>query len=480
MAITEPPNAFLNYSRCVIVLEDDRTTSELLCLTLNRDGFEPLACFSVAEAIEVLHGESRPCGMLIDLFLPDGDGIEALRAGRRIHKGLPCFVLTAKETVESAVIAMKAGAENYLIKPFEPASLMSSLKGAVSNYWGQSGAPPEDIHSPQGLRRWKSPGMRQAMDIVNIASKTQSSVIITGGDCTGKNRLAQLIHQGGKMRQKAITTLNLKPLSALQIEAELFGAPLNRVSDPHLQPRGKLEKCRGETLYLENIDRLHPEAQAELLAWLTSEPPSATGKRDTANCRIIASSPVDLAAAIDQGAFRKDLWYALAVYHIEVPALADRLEDIPLLCENIITRICVTRKLRRPTLTRKALEVLMDHNWPGNLSELYNCLEHAVSRTEDGLIGPDDFPAMIRHLQGGMHHTTFQFGASSIEEINKLTLEAALEACGGNRRRAAQRLKISLRTIYNMIERYELPRRTNKRRISGEVAMDAEDAPATE
>lgn len=478
MPVIEPSKPALSNPFHVVVLEDDRTTSELLCLILKKDGFVPLPCYSVAEANEILHGDIPISGMLIDLFLPDGDGIEALRNGRRIYKGLPCFVLTAKETVESAVIAMKAGAENYLVKPFEPASLLSALKGAIRIYQGLSGNPPEDVYSPQGIRRWKSPGMQKAMDTMSIAAKTVSAVTITGGECTGKNRFAQLIFKGGKMRLKGYTTVNLKSLSPSQIEAELFGAPLNSVSDNYLHSRGKLEKCRGETLYIENIHCLHPAAQARLMAWLNEEPAKTTGKQST--CRIISSGPPDLLTAVKEGSFRKDLWYALAVYHIEVPSLADRLEDIPLLCESIITRICVTRKLRRPTLTRKALEVLTDHNWPGNLSELYNCLEHAVSRTEDGLIGPDDFPSMIRHSQGGTHPTTFQFGASSIEEINKLTLEAALEACGGNRRRAAQRLKISLRTIYNMIERHELPRRTNKRRISGELAPDDENPPAAE
>jgi DNA-binding NtrC family response regulator len=464
MHISETSKHPSSDSSVVVVLEDDRTTSDLLCLILKKDGLIPLPCYSVAEANEVLHGETRISGMLIDLFLPDGDGIEALRNGRRIYNNLPCFVLTAKETVESAVTAMKAGAENYLIKPFEPVSLMSALKGAISLYRGLSGDPPTDTFSPQGVRKWKSPRMQQAMEIVKIAAKTMSPVVITGGECTGKGRLAQLIHKGGRLSQKGYTTINLKTVSPSQIEAELFGAPLDSLGDSQIRARGKLEKCRGQTLYIENIHCLHPAAQDRLLSWLSEEPATGAGKQSA--CRMICSTSADILAAVKEGSFRKDLWYALAIYHIEVPALAERLEDLPLLCENIITRICVTRKLRRPTLTRKALDLLMDHNWPGNLSELYNNLEHAVSRTDDGLIGPDDFPVMSRQPLGGAHHAAFHLGASSIEEINKLTLQAALEACGGNRRRAAQRLKISLRTIYNMIERYELPKRSNKRRAS--------------
>lgn len=478
MPATESSTPALSNPMHVIVLEDDQTTSELLCLILKKDGFCPIPCYSVAEANETLHGGLPISGMLIDLFLPDGDGIEVLRTGRRIYKGLPCFVLTAKETVESAVIAMKAGAENYLVKPFEPTSLLSALKGAVRIYQGLSGYLLESTNSPQGISRWKSAGMRKAMDCMSIAAKTDSAVAITGDDCTGKSRFAQLVFKGSKTGQKGFTTINLKALAPSQIEVELFGAPLNSVSDGLLQSRGKLEKCRGETLYIENIHCLHPAAQARLIDWLAGDSPKISSKQGS--CRLITSGPPDILNAVNDGTFRKDLWYALAVYHIEVPSLAERSEDIPLLCENIITRICVTRKLRRPTLTRKALELLTDHNWPGNLSELYNCLEHAVNRTEDGLIGPDDFPSMVRQSLDGTHHSMFQFGVSSIEEINKLTLMAALEACGGNRRRAAQRLKISLRTIYNMIERYELPRRINKRRASSQVVSEVSGPPTNE
>ncbi len=229
--------------------------------------------------------------------------------------------------------------------------------------------------------------------------------------------------------------------------------------------RGKLAKCRGETLYIENIECLHPSAQSHLLNYINDGLASPTNKLPP--CRLITSSSVDLKKAIQEKRFRQDLWYALSVYQIEVPSLSERLEDIPQLCENIITRICVNRKLRRPSLTRRALEQLFDHSWPGNLSELYSCLEHAITRSTDDLIGPDDFPTMRRHLESDIR-APFPAGAASIDDITKLTLISALDACGGNRRRAAQRLKISLRTIYNMIERYDLPRKArNKTKIPG-------------
>jgi DNA-binding NtrC family response regulator len=293
-------------------------------------------------------------------------------------------------------------------------------------------------------------------------------VMLVGAPSTGKSRFAKLIHESSKLKGKPMTTINLAALSPLQIETELFGAPLEKLDDALPFGRGKLARCRGETLYIEHINRLHPEAQLQLLniisgnSWEVGKLPA---------CRLITSSCTDLSVEIKEGRFRQDLWYALGVYKIQIPCLAERPEDIPLLCESIITRICVNAKLRRPTLTRRALEVLLDHAWPGNLDELHSCLEHAVTRTTDGLIGPDDFPPM--HGQTGSDSpAVLPPGISSIDDLTKLTLMAALDACGGNRRRTAKRLKVSLRTIYNMIDRYGLPKKKRKtREAPGEQAI---------
>jgi len=442
----------------VVILEDDQPTSQLLCLILKKADLCPLPCFSVREANQLLKDELRISAMLIDLSLPDGDGMEAMRNGRKIHKGLPCFVLTARETVASAVQAMKAGAENYLIKPFEPENLVSALKDAIKFYHGTQGGWSDDFIPPQGIRRWKSKKMCEAVEIADQAAKTASGTMIVGAPYTGKGRFAQLIHQSGKLKAKPMTTVNLATMTPLQMETELFGVPLEKLHDAPSFSRGRLARSRGETLYIENIDRLHLAAQAHLLKVITEEQLAAKGKATA--CRLITSTSLDIRKEIKEQRFRQDLWYALSVYQILIPSLVERLDDIPLLAENIITRICVTRKLRRPTLTRRALERLLDHSWPGNLSELHNCLEHAVTRTDDGLIGPEDFPLL--NQQGSDTRAMLPAGASSIEDITKHSLIAALDACGGNRRRAAQRLKISLRTIYNMIERYELPKKTRK------------------
>ena len=168
------------------------------------------------------------------------------------------------------------------------------------------------------------------------------------------------------------------------------------------------------------------------------------------------------------GRFREDLWYALSVFQIHVPEVHERKEDLPLLCEQFITKICVTRKLRRPSLTRQAMKILTRYNWPGNLGELQNVLEHAVVGTHDGLIGPGDLPLRGLHVPPQLPSlvSAESTGSASIDEITKASLVAALDECGGNRRKVAQRLKVSLRTIYYMIQRYGIAGK--RRRISGD------------
>jgi DNA-binding NtrC family response regulator len=299
--------------------------------------------------------------------------------------------------------------------------------------------------------------MLEALKSAVRAGKTATPVCITGEHNTGRKSLVRIIDNGRKCSDKPLITIDAAIMAPVQLEVELFGRPLSAPSDEIGLSRGKLERGQGSNLHIANIECLTPLQQANLHLWMTGNETMRRGKNSS--CRLIASTTPAISDAIQKGLFRKDLWYALSVCHIQVPSLVERREDIPLLCERIITNICVTRKLPRPTLLRQALEMILDHSWPGNLSELENVLEYAITHTNDRLIGPKEMP----HLQSrGLHNflnkgpTVNPLGSTTIDEITKATLVAALEACGGNRRRASQRLRVSLRTVYNMIQRYEL------------------------
>jgi DNA-binding NtrC family response regulator len=434
----------------LLVVEDDHTTSDLVCEILERQGLAPIPCHSVRDAEKALREDSRIGAMLIDIGLPDGDGIDLIRSVHQFRPKLPCFVLTAKDTVESAVLAMKAGATDYFTKPFDPEALVTSIRGAMAVYRGILDRMDNRSGALGSLRIWKSASMRSTLESAAKAAKNASPVLITGRPNTGKGLIARWIHEGSSRKNGPFITINPAILTASQLSNELFGTSsegTNRLD------QGRLGKNRGGTVHLENIDILNPSAQVALLAWLNVSHTESISNSQP--CRLIASSAANLDEAIQNNRFRQDLWYATAIYQVQVPSLSERSEDLPLLCEQIITGICVAGRLRRPSLTRKALEMIIDHTWPGNLSELHNVLEHAVTHTNDGLIGPDDLPRLFnagRTIQPG----AIPAGGASIDEITKVSLVAALESCQGNRRRAAQRLQVSLRTVYNMIQRYDL------------------------
>lgn len=439
----------------LLVVEDDPISSKLVCEILKRHGVSTISCGSIQEAKSSIRNHPDIGGIILDLGLPDGDGIDFMRSVRKALPQIPCMILTARDHAQSAVIAMKAGASDYITKPFEPDALLAFVSGPMQVY-----CQDHAIDDPARIRNsrpklWKSQAMLDALQRVWQAADSNSPVMLLGACSTGKTALAEFLHQNSSRANEKLATYDAAAIRNDQIVNGLFGNPTDTRAGNE-RGRGRMAANGSGSVYIENIDQLDSHAQAAMIEWHEAE--LRFMERGIPSPRLITSSCINLQQAVHQGKFREDLWYALSVFQIHVPEIHDRIEDIPLLCEQFITRICVTRKLRRPTLTRQAMEILTRYNWPGNLSELHNVLEHAVNRTHDGLIGPRELPP----LRASPPPPKADFpaispiGNASIEEITRASLVAALDACGGNRRKAAQQLKVSLRTIYNMIQRYEI------------------------
>jgi len=437
-----------NFSLPVVIIEDDVTTLEILCAILRGNGMNPVPFSTGLEAINYIRLHPEIGALLIDLSLPDMDGIELLREARKVRNHVPGYILTARNDVESAVKAMKAGANDYFTKPFDPLNLVATLHAALSLR-----SPAEDIyaHTMAYHDRWESACMKSALADARRAALSTSPVVILGPSGVGKSPFARLIHDLSSPPRKAFRMVNLAELTEEQMEAKLFGNSHSAGGTAAV-----LERSGGDTIHLGNIHSLGLRAQASLLDWLERNPPTAAADSVT---RLICSTSVDMERAMDSGAFRRDLWFLLAVHQVNVPSLRMRGADLTTICEDILTAICVKGKLRRPTITRMAMLAIQDYHWPHNIMELHNALEHAVASTQDGLISPADLPRYVFHgdQQPQPNADKMALGeAVSIEEVTKASLEAALKACDGNRRRVAQRLKVSLRTVYYMIKRYDL------------------------
>ena len=425
-----------------------------------------VTCSSLADATTMLRQEQPLDAALVDLNLPNGDGIEAIRIARKTRPDLPCIVLSARSDTPSVVLAMKAGAVDYLTKPCRQSTLLSTVSKAIDAQRHRT----HTAHATTPHRsRWHSTAMRQAMTDAREAAKISSPVMLVGPPGSGKKSVAQWIHRKSSRANHCFITIDASHIPQTRVEQELFGKSLsnnNGATHAHVTP--KIQACMGGTLYIENLQCLSTKAQAELLDWIKQNQSSSPEK----SCRLITSVAADsnsLQPNARVGQLRPDLWYAASVYRVNVPGLAQRSQDIPLLCENIVSHICATHHLRMPGITRKAMEMLCDYSWPGNIGELHSVLEHAITHTNDRLIGPSDLAHLNNFdVKDASKEDDLESGAGSIEALTKTSLINALEACQGNRRRAAKRLKVSLRTVYNMINRYGLPKKQTPKKATAD------------
>jgi two-component system, NtrC family, response regulator AtoC len=432
----------------VVIVEDDTTTLEILCAVLRANGMEPVPFAAGLEAIDYIRTHPEIGALLIDISLPDINGVELLRQVRKVRDRIPGYMLTAKNDVETVVTAMKAGATDYFTKPFDHQTLIATLHAVLTPRYPAAGIYERTMAYHD---RWTSEAMKLALEDARQAALSTSPLMVTGSSGAGKKAFVRLIHDSAKPPRKGFHAVNLAELTEERRETELFGRPPSAVAGAG----GRLGKSKGGTLHLENIEFLGMRGQSALVDWLNHNPPTEAAGSAT---RLICTTTADMEGLMASGEFRRDLFFLLAVQRIHVPSLSERREDLPALCEEILTSICVKGKLRRPTITRTAMAAIRDYHWPHNIMELHNALEHAVAGTRDGLISPADLPRYVRGRaeQPDTGRLAEQLGRTSIDEVTKATLEAALKACDGNRRKTAQRLQLSLRTVYYMIKRYDL------------------------
>lgn len=431
----------------ILVVEDDLDTADLLSISAIKQGFLPVVCRTSKEAESAdWRGLSAA---LLDLQLPDGDGFDLLSRARKHHSKLPCFVLTSRDSAETAVNALKAGACDYFTKPFEPAKLFCSIREVIAN------APAVPLQAKNAPAEWKSAVMRELQEAALKAALVPVPVLLVGEPGSGKRSLAALIHSHSRRSAQPFASIDVESLDEEALELELFGGESRHASGRFLRRRGKIEMTNGGTLFIENIDRLTPALQSRLLDSI--EMRGEAGQGVWSDFRLIAATRLPLEGCVANGSFRKDLYYRLITNVIIVPPLRETAEDIMTWSGRLLTEICITRGCRRPEFTRGSREALADHAWPGNLDELRHTLEKALDLSSGGIISGDDLRTALSAASSLPELPSGKLlGFSSINELEKASLVAALDACNGNRRRAAKRLGVSLRTIYNMIDRHSL------------------------
>ena len=450
-----------------LVVDDETDFRESMALLVQREGFAVQEAASLAAARERLKNDAFDV-VLIDLGLPDGDGLELVRDEE--YAGAAFVVITGNASVDSAVSALREGAADYLTKPVDRARLSAvlahvsrqrALRVEVSNLRGELRALGRF-----GALIGRSEPMQHVYDLIARVAPTQASVFVTGESGTGKELVAETVHAMSKRRDGPFVAVNCGAISPTLIESELFGHERGSFTGADRRRRGYFEQAIGGTLLLDEITEMPIELQVKLLRVLESGTVTRVGSTEAlpVDVRVIAASNRDPQKAVAEGILREDLLYRLCVFPIHLPPLRERGDDIELLAEHFLDQ--VNRKEgSNKRWDEAALARLRSYDWPGNVRELRNAVERAAILA-DSVIRADDLPTGSRPTSAGAapaaaasangaEGTVLRVEVGEpIAEAERRLILATLEHLDGDKKRAAELLGISLKTLYNRLSVY--------------------------
>ena len=436
----------------ILVIDDEPILRESLQAWLERDNYSVEAVGSGQEGLQRI--AQTPFDLVfLDLKLEDINGIQVLSRIKEDDPDAAVVMITAYGSVPSAVEAMKQGAEDYLLKPFEPEELGVLIEKIVSHK-----AREQDnlyLRAEQRERSrfesliGQSEVMQEIFDFIEDIAPTESTVVITGETGTGKELAAKAIHARSHRCEGPFVAVNCGSLPEQLMESELFGYEQGAFTDAKQSKRGRLELAGSGTLFLDEVGEIGPRMQIDLLRVLQERAFTRLGgtRPIKADIRVIAASNRDLTRAVREGVFREDLYYRLNVISLEMPPLRKRKEDIPLLAEHFLSRFRQETKKEMEHISRQALDLMMLYDWPGNIRELENAVERAVVVGKSKSIQPEDLP---------ISRDSEVLGRGSLEEMEKAHILHVLKQNDWNISRSAKVLGIDRSTLYKKLRRYNL------------------------
>jgi DNA-binding NtrC family response regulator len=448
----------------ILVVEDKESMAEMLRETLESEGYRVVSASSGAEGIGYLK-ESRIDLVLTDLKLPRNNGIDILKASKEENQLRPVIIMTAFGSVETAVAAMKEGAFDFVTKPFDTDHLLLLIKRALETQrlLTENILLKEEFASKFGLPRiiGKSEKIVNVAQIVQKVAPTKTTVLLIGESGTGKELFARALHNLSNRKNYPFIPINCAAIPRELLESELFGHEKGSFTGAEAKKLGKFELGDKGTIFLDEIGDMDLAIQSKLLRAIEDGEIERVGavKGIKVDVRIVAASNKDLEKAVEEKKFREDLYYRLNVFPIRIPPLNERKEDIPLLVEYFINKYCLEINTPLKSISKDALDLLMNYRWKGNVRELENAIERAVILCDGETIIPEHF--LFRQSGRVSPEGTLPLGGS-LETVAKEALRkaetqriaSALKETKGNKSRAAEILQVSYKTLLTKIKEY--------------------------
>ncbi|PZO16092.1 MAG: sigma-54-dependent Fis family transcriptional regulator [Betaproteobacteria bacterium] len=462
----------MNRGLNVLLLEDDPALQQLIVEELESEGFRLTACDTVAAAKQTL--QSGHFDLLVtDLRLPDGDGMDMLKAVQAQNNACAVIVITAFGSVRQAVKALQAGADDFLTKPLDLEHLLLSAKRVLANRALRSELQQyRQLNTDHGFHGifGKSPAMNKLIGQIRMLAEAQGPVLILGESGTGKELIARALHAESPRADKPFLAVNCAGIPAELLESEFFGHASGSFTGAKTGRKGLLQQADGGTLLLDEIGEMPLMLQAKLLralqdGWIR---PVGEDREVQVDVRILAATHQDLRKAVEEGRFREDLYYRLETFALHVPPVRDREDDIDLLALRFLKQSAIAQQKQVKGFTAEALKVLKRYRFPGNVRELQNVVERAVVFCHGDSIALKDLPDRVQsnNSTGGLSalpaangHATHPIEAvllegqvwPTLDEMQKRYVQLILKEVDGNKRRAAALLGIGRRTLYRWL-----------------------------
>jgi two-component system response regulator HydG len=445
----------------ILLAEDDRSMCELLHAGMPRRGFEVTWRTSAAEALAVLLERDFDV-VVTDLNMPGTNGIELCERVVANRPDIPVVVITAFGSLDTATAAIRAGAYDFITKPFDLDALRLTLDRAVQHRRLRDEVKrlQQEVTSSQGFGEilGASAPMRRVLDLVSRAAESDTTVLVTGESGTGKELIARALHQQSRRRNGPFVAVSCAALPEALLESELFGHVRGAFTDAKTARTGLMNKASGGTLLLDEIGDAPLGIQPKLLRALEERRVRPVGEdvERAFDARLICATNRDLEAAIEEGRFRADLYYRVNVIHIDLPPLRAREGDVLLLAQHFVQHFASASGKAVVGVSAAAAQRLLSYSWPGNVRELRNCIERSVALTRFEEITVDDLPEKVQNYRNSRVVVDLDDTSHlpTIEEVEKRYILRVLEAAGGQRTRAAEILGVDRKTLYRKLERW--------------------------